>query len=171
MRSAIAKYEITGSPSNATESTYSPAPAWTSPGDVDQSPPLFVLPNGPRRQWQPPWQEPVPRCRTAPAFVQRGWRRRSEARACDLRPQGSAYHIRFLFAISGTRRKIRWRWVDGWIVGMKERTLKAAENAPATLVTKAVLRQGNFRSTPDPQLSEFGVVFKDLGGLHMSVSP
>jgi len=61
--------------------------------------------------------------------------------------------------------------VDGWIVGMKERTLKAAENAPATLVTKAVLRQGNFRSTPDPQLSEFGVVFKDLGGLHMSVSP
>jgi hypothetical protein len=54
---------------------------------------------------------------------------------------------------------------------MKERTLKAAENAPATLVTKAVLRQGNFRSTPDPQLSEFGVVFKDLGGLHMSVSP
>jgi hypothetical protein len=28
-----------------------------------------------------------------------------------------------------------------------------------------------FRSTPDPQLSEFGVVFRDLGGLHKSVSP
>ena len=45
------------------------------------------------------------------------------------------------------------------------------DNARARLVTKPVLRHGNFRSTLDPQLSEFGVVFKDLGGLHKFVSP
>jgi len=59
-------------------------------------------------------------------------------------------------------------WLDRWNEGAD---IEGGGKCTRYAGHKGCAKTGNFRSTPDPQLSEFGVVFKDLGGLHMSVSP